>query len=334
MKRLPSFGLDRAAFCGKGAYGVVHPGRSKHGEHGGEEIAMKCLKIPMQKDWCGSLQLAREMYALRTFSHCHVLALLAVAYQSLAPGSELGIITLRYEVTLAQLDRDATAMASVRRFVFSAIASALHYVHARGCVHCDVKPQNIFVSLAEDKCVLGDFGLMQPAHSIEQEPYVVTSWYRPPELVFSSHASYGPAVDIWSLGCILAEMISGRPLFATSHGTTIGMHISAAFGLPAITEYDGLCSIVQQYVLKNWMKEDFFTVDSPPTEQEWEWIEKTVVFDDAVRCPAQNLCDSLDPAPRSPARDTDLADLAVDPVAALQTEIYRVPRWVEEPTPI
>lgn len=98
-----------------------------------------------------------------------------------------------------------------------------------------------------------------------------------------------------------------------------------------MTDYDDLRTIVQQYVLKTWLEDEVFSMESPPTEQEWQWIQKTIVFDDSVRCTAQKLCaddDFLHPPSHNFVKD--LADLAIDPVAALQTEIYRVPRWVEE----
>ncbi len=87
----------------------------------------------------------------------------------------------------------------------------LAYMHKHGFFHRDMKPENL---LAKGEAVkIADFGL---AREIRSRPpftdYVSTRWYRAPELLVGD-AQYGKAVDIWSIGCILAEMITGLPLF-------------------------------------------------------------------------------------------------------------------------
>ena len=65
---------------------------------------------------------------------------------------------MRYDMNLSKL---VTVSIARRKFVFGAIASGLAHLHRHGCIHCDVKPQNVFVSIKRE-CVLGDFGLVQP----------------------------------------------------------------------------------------------------------------------------------------------------------------------------
>eukprot|EP00477_Mikrocytos_mackini_P001805 GAHX01001955.1.p1 GENE.GAHX01001955.1~~GAHX01001955.1.p1 ORF type:complete len:336 (-),score=49.80 GAHX01001955.1:237-1244(-) len=89
----------------------------------------------------------------------------------------------------------------------------LTYLHARRIVHRDIKPQNILVSNRFD-LKIADFGLARafgvPTGSYTRE--VVTLWYRAPELLLGLKM-YDEKVDIWALGCILVEMINGKPLF-------------------------------------------------------------------------------------------------------------------------
>lgn len=93
-----------------------------------------------------------------------------------------------------------------------------HYsCHAAKVFHRDLKPKNI---LANSDCKLKvcDFGLARPSFNdmpttIFWTDYVATRWYRAPELCGSFFAKYSPAIDIWSIGCIFAEILLGKPLF-------------------------------------------------------------------------------------------------------------------------
>jgi serine/threonine protein kinase len=88
----------------------------------------------------------------------------------------------------------------------------LHFCHVRGVMHRDLKPQNILVS-KDGRLKLADFGLARafvpPIRPFTHE--VVTLWYRAPEILLGCK-TYALPVDIWSVGTILAEMVTKRPL--------------------------------------------------------------------------------------------------------------------------
>lgn len=93
----------------------------------------------------------------------------------------------------------------------------MEYCHARRILHRDLKPQNLLIDESRN-LKLADFGLAR-AFAIPIRPYtheVVTLWYRAPEILMGSR-HYSTAVDIWSIGCIFAEMVLKKPLFP---GTT------------------------------------------------------------------------------------------------------------------
>ncbi|KAM0837378.1 hypothetical protein ACQ4PT_061699 [Festuca glaucescens] len=94
---------------------------------------------------------------------------------------------------------------------------ALKYIHTANVYHRDLKPKNI---LANSNCKLKicDFGLARVAFNdtpttIFWTDYVATRWYRAPELCGSFFSKYTPAIDVWSIGCIFAEVLTGKPLF-------------------------------------------------------------------------------------------------------------------------
>ncbi|XP_067356381.1 mitogen-activated protein kinase 12 isoform X2 [Channa argus] len=86
----------------------------------------------------------------------------------------------------------------------------LKYIHSTGIIHRDLKPGNLAINQDCELKIL-DFGLARQADS-EMTGYVVTRWYRAPEVILS-WMHYTQTVDIWSVGCIMAEMLQGKPLF-------------------------------------------------------------------------------------------------------------------------
>lgn len=103
------------------------------------------------------------------------------------------------------------------QFFLYQLLRGLKFVHSARVFHRDLKPKNILAN-SDCKLKICDFGLARPA--LEHMPatiywtdYVATRWYRAPELCGSFFARYSPAIDIWSVGCIFAEILQGRPLF-------------------------------------------------------------------------------------------------------------------------
>ncbi|KAL1128960.1 hypothetical protein AAG570_013494 [Ranatra chinensis] len=101
---------------------------------------------------------------------------------------------------------------NVRLFLFQ-LLRGLAYCHRRRVLHRDVKPQNLLISeIGELK--LADFGLARaksvPSHTYSHE--VVTLWYRPPDVLLGS-TDYSTSLDMWGVGCIFIEMITGVPTF-------------------------------------------------------------------------------------------------------------------------
>ncbi|KAI3453751.1 hypothetical protein Pfo_010414 [Paulownia fortunei] len=88
----------------------------------------------------------------------------------------------------------------------------LKYVHSANVLHRDLKPSNLFLN-ANCDLKIGDFGLARTTSETDfMTEYVVTRWYRAPELLLNC-SEYTAAIDVWSVGCILAEIMTREPLF-------------------------------------------------------------------------------------------------------------------------
>lgn len=90
-------------------------------------------------------------------------------------------------------------------------ANALRFIHSKGIIHCDFKPENIlFMNQRKTLIKMIDFGCSSDQNHLIYT-YIQSRFYRAPEVVFGCH--YGPPIDVWGLGCVLCEMLTGKPLF-------------------------------------------------------------------------------------------------------------------------
>ncbi|CAG7903018.1 unnamed protein product [Brassica rapa] len=187
------------------------------------------------------------------------------------------------------------------------ILRGLKYIHSANVLHRDLKPSNLLVSV---KCELKicDFGLARAAsetHAMTE--YVTTRWYRAPELLLNS-STYTKAIDMWSVGCIFLELMTGRPLFPGRDHVHQFCLILELIGSP--TEYDigSLNDSAKQYLRQlPWFARQSFYLKFPNVPYSAiDLVEKMLKFD-----PRQRI--SVEDALAHPFLET-LHDITDEPV--------------------
>lgn len=138
--------------------------------------------------------------------------------------------------------RDLMDPMLIKSYLYQMIRG-LHFCHARGVMHRDLKPQNLLVN-KEGKLKLADFGLAR-AFSLPIRPLtheVVTLWYRAPEVLLGSR-HYAPPVDMWAIGTIFVEMVNKRPLFPGDSEIDELYRIFRGLGTPTEETWPGVSQL-------------------------------------------------------------------------------------------
>lgn len=131
---------------------------------------------------------------------------------------------------------------TVKSFMYQ-LLQGIQFCHDNRVLHRDLKPQNLLIN-TRGQLKLADFGLARafgiPVNTFSNE--VVTLWYRAPDVLLGSR-TYSTSIDIWSAGCILAEMFTGRPLFAGSSNEDQLQKIFHLMGTPNEHTWPGISSL-------------------------------------------------------------------------------------------
>ena len=207
---------------GQGAYGLICAAKDTKT---GDQVAIKKITNAFE-DAVDCKRILREIRLLQHFSHENVLNLRDIMMPP--PGKaedwkDIYLVTDLMDTDMHYVISSGQELSDdhIQYFMFQ-LLSGLAHLHACNVVHRDLKPSNLLVDRNCDLRIC-DFGMARTCaapnsaavHDDEQmlTLYVATRWYRAPELLCLSH-SYGAAVDLWSTGCILAEMILRAPLMA------------------------------------------------------------------------------------------------------------------------
>jgi serine/threonine protein kinase len=221
-------------------------------------------------------------------------------------------------------------------FVYQ-ILRGLKYIHSANVLHRDLKPSNLLVNSNCDLSIC-DFGLARGVVADETlTEYVVTRWYRAPELLTESQY-YGPPVDLWSVGCILAEVLLRRPLFQGKDYMHQLEEIIGVLGTPNdeslafITNSMAKRAIIQ---LPRRQRRPFSELFRGCNEQAVGLLERMLVFDPRERCTVDEALSHPYFKPLHDANEEPVCKIPFDvqierdyhgrevPKAVIQNEVYR-----------
>eukprot|EP00218_Dolichomastix_sp_CCMP3274_P006726 CAMPEP_0170144364 /NCGR_PEP_ID=MMETSP0033_2-20121228/13439_1 /TAXON_ID=195969 /ORGANISM="Dolichomastix tenuilepis, Strain CCMP3274" /LENGTH=365 /DNA_ID=CAMNT_0010380859 /DNA_START=114 /DNA_END=1211 /DNA_ORIENTATION=- len=196
---------------GKGAYGVVCSAKNTETD---EKIAIKKISHVFDNA-IDAKRTLREIKLLRHLQHENIIAIKDIM-KAPSSGDDFSDVYIVYELMdtdLHQIIRSSQPLSDdhCQYFVYQ-LLRGLKYIHTANVLHRDLKPSNLLLNANCDLKIC-DFGLART--SMEKEimtEYVVTRWYRAPELLLSC-TEYSSAIDVWSVGCIFAELLGRKPLF-------------------------------------------------------------------------------------------------------------------------
>jgi len=229
METLPAH-LAVVRSVGAGAYGKVY---LCNDQKTGAQVAVKWIR-DFAEDPIFGKRILREIRLLAALKHENVLKLHDLPAVPDPDFDDVYIVMPYMQSDLNKVIYSKTKLSQSHTQAFVCqILRGLKYLHSAGIVHRDLKPSNVLVN---KDCTLriADFGLARGRSNDQEEltDYVVTRWYRAPELMLEP-SGYFEAVDVWSTGCIHAELLAREPLFPGNDPNDMLRRIAEVLGFSA-----------------------------------------------------------------------------------------------------
>ncbi|KAJ4980056.1 hypothetical protein NE237_010836 [Protea cynaroides] len=309
--------FEKLEQIGEGTYGQVYMAREIRT---GEIVALKKIRMDNEREGF-PITAIREIKILKKLHHDNVIKLKEIVT---SPGPEKdeqgrpdgnkykGGIYMVFEY----MDHDLTGLSDRPGMRFSVpqikcymrqLLTGLHYCHVNQVLHRDIKGSNLLID-NEGNLKLADFGLARSFsndHNGNLTNRVITLWYRPPELLLGT-TKYGPAVDMWSVGCIFAELLHGKPIFPGKDEPEQLNKIFELCGAPDESNWPGVSKIPwynnfkPTRPMKRRLREVFRHFD----RHALELLDRMLTLDPAQRICAKDALDAeyfwTDPLPCDP----------------------------------
>jgi len=266
---------------GEGTYGVVYKAKNRET---GLFIALKKIRLENEDEGIPSTAI-REISILKEMIHPTIVSLLDVVNYD-------NKLYLVFEFLDQDLKKYMDTVSSVAPALVQSytrqLLQGLTYCHQRRIVHRDLKPQNLLID-KKGSLKIADFGLARafcvPVRQYTHE--VITLWYRAPEILLGS-ATYSIPVDMWSAGCIFAELLAKKPLFPGDSEIDQLFKIFRQMGTPTEDIWHG-CTSLPDYKpsFPKWKKQELGKVFENAHSASVDLLEKMLTYEPAQRISAR-----------------------------------------------
>ncbi|EPS58710.1 hypothetical protein M569_16102 [Genlisea aurea] len=282
---------------GEGTYGKVYKAKEKAT---GFIVALKKTRLEMDEEGIPPTAL-REVSLLQMLSQSlYVVRLLCVEHVENKNGKPLLYLVFEYLDTDLKKYIDSHRKGPNQRpmppkliqsFLYQ-LCMGVSHCHSHGVLHRDLKPQNLLLDKEKGILKIADLGLGRaftvPIKSYTHE--IVTLWYRAPEVLLGS-THYSTAVDMWSVGCIFAEMVRRQALFPGDSEFQQLLHIFRLLGTPSEKQWPGVSKLRDWHVYPQWEPQNVARVVPSLGPEGVDLLSQMLKYDPAERISAKAALD-------------------------------------------
>jgi cyclin-dependent kinase len=271
---------------GEGTYGVVYKARDTL--NGNRLVALKKIRLEAEDEGVPSTAI-REISLLKEMRDDYIVSLYNIVHSD---SHKLYLVFEFLDLDLKKYMESIPANMGlepdmVKRFM-SQLVKGTRYCHSHRILHRDLKPQNLLID-KEGNLKLADFGLAR-AFGVPLRTYtheVVTLWYRSPEILLGGR-QYSTGVDMWSIGCIFAEMVNRKPLFPGDSEIDEIFKIFRVLGTPNEDVWPGVSSLPDfKRTFPKWTKKPLSTHVPDLDPLGIDLLENLLAYDPVMRLSAK-----------------------------------------------
>ncbi|PON78581.1 GPCR kinase [Parasponia andersonii] len=291
---------------GEGTYGVVYKARDRVTN---ETIALKKIRLEQEDEGVPSTAI-REISLLKEMQHGNIVRLQDVVHSEKRLYLVFEYLDLDLKKHMDSSPDFAKDLHQIKMFLYQ-ILRGIAYCHSHRVLHRDLKPQNLLIDRRTNALKLADFGLARafgipvrtfthelPLNGILNDEFlqlvnygqnwVVTLWYRAPEILLGSR-HYSTPVDVWSVGCIFAEMVNQRPLFPGDSEIDELFKIFRILGTPNEDTWPGVSSLPDfKSAFPKWPPKDLATIVPNIGSAGIDLLSKMLCLDPSKRITARS----------------------------------------------
>eukprot|EP00245_Coleochaete_scutata_P009911 TRINITY_DN336_c0_g1_i2.p1 TRINITY_DN336_c0_g1~~TRINITY_DN336_c0_g1_i2.p1 ORF type:complete len:304 (-),score=63.48 TRINITY_DN336_c0_g1_i2:966-1877(-) len=276
---------------GEGTYGKVYKARDKKTS---QIVALKKTRLEMEEEGVPSTAL-REISLLQMLSQTiYVVRLLCVEHVE-ENGKPMLYLVFEYCDTDLKKFMDLSGKGpahplpskTVQSFMYQ-LCKGVAFCHSHGVMHRDLKPQNLLVDKDKGILKIADLGLGR-AFTVPLKSYtheIVTLWYRAPEVLLGA-THYSTPVDMWSVGCIFAEMARKSPLFPGDSEVQQLLHIFRVLGTPNDDIWPGVSKLRDWHEYPQWRPENLAKTVPQLNDKGIDLLAKMLQYDPSKRISAK-----------------------------------------------